>query len=162
MVTRLTLFLTVWDKGCLVNCLFCKLQGLREEKMDKFIANEKYLVTQRALHKLIRWDFAPNTRAEILKSFYKVCPLNKLKESRYYQIGVTWISLLESFHKSFISLVPLLIKRKFEGGLLKSFLSKLALPAIGDCDPVSLQILCGKYESWCNIFGVEYCKNRDY
>ena len=53
MVTRLTLFFTVWDKGYLVNCLFYKLQGLREEKMDKFIANEKYLATQRTFRKLI-------------------------------------------------------------------------------------------------------------
>ena len=89
MVTRLTLFFTVWDKGYLVNCLFYKLQGLREEKMDKFIANEKYIATRRTLHKLIRLDFAPNTRAEILKSFYKVWPLNKLKELRCYPIGVT-------------------------------------------------------------------------
>ena len=34
-------------------------------------------------------DLAPNTRAEILKSFNKVWPLNKLKVFRCNQIGVT-------------------------------------------------------------------------
>ena len=42
MVTRLIFFFTFWDKGYLVNYLFFKLEGLREEKMDKFIADEKY------------------------------------------------------------------------------------------------------------------------
>ena len=42
MAMRLTLFFTAWDKVYLANCLFYKLQGLMEEKMDKFIANEKH------------------------------------------------------------------------------------------------------------------------
>ena len=42
MVMRLTLFFTAWDKGYLVNCLFYKFRGLREEKINKFIADEKY------------------------------------------------------------------------------------------------------------------------
>ena len=58
MVMRLTLFFTVWDKGYLVFSLFYKLRGLREEKMDKFIANEKYIAI-RTLHKLIRKTLAP-------------------------------------------------------------------------------------------------------
>ena len=53
MVIRLTLFFIVWDKGYLVNFLFYKFQSLREEKLDKFIANENYIAI-RALHKLIR------------------------------------------------------------------------------------------------------------
>ena len=53
MVIRLTLFFIVWDKGYLVNFLFYKFQSLREEKMDKFIANENYIAI-RTLHKLIR------------------------------------------------------------------------------------------------------------
>ena len=94
MVMRLTLLFTAWNKEYLVNCLFCKFQGLREEKMNTFIANEQY----NHLY----------TRAEILKSFCKVRPLNKLKGFRYYQIVVTLISLLESFRRSFISVVLLL------------------------------------------------------
>ena len=39
---RLILLLTVQSIGYLVNFPFYKLQGLRERKMDKFIANEKY------------------------------------------------------------------------------------------------------------------------
>ena len=50
---RLTLFFTAWDKGYLVNCLFYKFQGLREEKMYKFIANKKYIAI-RTPNKLIR------------------------------------------------------------------------------------------------------------
>ena len=42
MAMRLILFFTVWDKGYLVNCLFYKFHGLREEKMEKFIAYGKY------------------------------------------------------------------------------------------------------------------------
>ena len=42
MWMRLILFFTVWDIRYLVNCLFYKLQGLREIKMDKFITKEKY------------------------------------------------------------------------------------------------------------------------
>ena len=45
--------------------------------MDKSIANEKY--SHENIFKLISWEFAPNTRAEILESFYKVWPWNKLK-----------------------------------------------------------------------------------
>ena len=41
MGMRLILFFTVWDIGYLVNCIFYKLQGLRE-KMVKFIPNEKF------------------------------------------------------------------------------------------------------------------------
>ena len=39
---RLILFFTVLDIRYVVNCLFYKLQGLKEGKMDKFIANGKY------------------------------------------------------------------------------------------------------------------------
>ena len=42
MGMRLILLFTVWNILDLVNCLFYKLQGLREGKMDKFIASEKY------------------------------------------------------------------------------------------------------------------------
>ena len=42
MAMRLILFFTVWDKGYLMKFLFYKLLGLREEKMDKFITDEKY------------------------------------------------------------------------------------------------------------------------
>ena len=58
MMMRLILLFAVWNKRYLVNCLFYKLQGLREEKMDKFIANEKYIAI-RTLHKLIRKTLAP-------------------------------------------------------------------------------------------------------
>ena len=34
---------------------------------------------------------------------------------------------------------------------MKSLFSKFALPLIGNYDPVSLQILCRKYESWLKI-----------
>ena len=37
-----------------------------------------------------------------------------------------------------------ILKRDF----LRSFFPKFALPVIGNYDPVSLQILCRKYESW--------------
>ena len=85
----------------------------------------------------------PNTRADILKSFYRVWPLNKLKGFRCYQIVVTWIFLLKSFIKSFISLVLLLLKRKicFWREILRSFFSKFALQVIENLDPVSLKIL---------------------
>ena len=43
-------FLTVWDIGILVNCVFYKLQGFKERKMK---------------------NFPPNTRADVLVSFYK-------------------------------------------------------------------------------------------
>ena len=36
---RLILLLTVCGMRNLVNCLFYKLQGLKEQKMDKFTAN---------------------------------------------------------------------------------------------------------------------------
>ena len=42
MGMRLTLLFTVWDLRYLVNCLFCKLQGLKEGEMDKFITNKKH------------------------------------------------------------------------------------------------------------------------
>ena len=111
MVMRLTLLFTAWNKEYLVNCLFCKFQGLREEKMNTFIANEQY----NHLY----------TRAEILKSFCKVRPLNKLKGFRCYQIVVTLISLLESFRRSFISVVLLLWNRKFWRGIFEKFLFEI-------------------------------------
>ena len=42
MGMRLILFFTFLDIRYLVNCLFYTLQGLKEGKMDKFIANKKY------------------------------------------------------------------------------------------------------------------------
>ena len=39
---RLIFLSTVLDIKYLVDCFFYKLQGLKEEKMDKFIANGKY------------------------------------------------------------------------------------------------------------------------
>ena len=66
---RIILFLTVWDIGYLVNCPIYKLQALGDLKMDKFIAVGKY--SHQNTYKLISKYFAPNTRAEILVSFYK-------------------------------------------------------------------------------------------
>ena len=42
MGMRLILFFTVWDIRYLANCLFYKLKGLKERKMDTIIANKKY------------------------------------------------------------------------------------------------------------------------
>ena len=39
---RFILFFTLLDIRYLENCLFYKLQGLNDGKMDKFIANGKY------------------------------------------------------------------------------------------------------------------------
>ena len=58
---RLIFFFTVWDIRYLENCLFYKLQGLKERKIDKFIANETNQLR-----------LCPNTMAETLESFYKV------------------------------------------------------------------------------------------
>ena len=43
--------------------------------MDKFIQNAKYVAIWKAISK----DFAPNIRTEIIVSFHKVWPWNKLK-----------------------------------------------------------------------------------
>ena len=58
---RLIYFFTAWDIRYLENCLFYILQGLKEGKIDKCIANETNQLR-----------FRPNTMAAILESFYKV------------------------------------------------------------------------------------------
>ena len=50
------------------------------KKMDKFIPNSNY-VAIKTLWKIISKDFVPNIRTEILVSFHKVWPQNKLKGS---------------------------------------------------------------------------------
>ena len=65
---RHIMFFTVWHIKYLINCQFYKIQDLRTGRMDKFIANEKYIAI-RTLHKPISNDFAAETKAEILVHF---------------------------------------------------------------------------------------------
>ena len=66
--TRHIMFFTVWHIKHLVNCQFYKMQDLRKGRMDKFIANEKYIAII-TLYKPISHDSAAETRAEILVRF---------------------------------------------------------------------------------------------
>ena len=88
MRMRLIFFFTAWDIRYLENCLFYKLQGLKEGKIDKFISNETNQLR-----------LCPNTMAAILESFYKVWPWNKLKEP------VLSVIRLESYVNFFIGKV---------------------------------------------------------
>ena len=144
MGMRFILFLTVWEIGHVVNCPFCKLQGLRERKMYKFIANEKYRYQNT---KLISKDFATNTRAEILVS--KVWPWNKLKG---FMLSVIRLEdevnfFIEKFLQVFCFRCIAVVKTEnLEARFLRGFFSNSVLPVIGNCDLVSFQISCRKWE----------------
>ena len=73
MGMRLFLFLTVWNIGYLVNCLFYKLQDLRGGGGgDEQIYCKWKNIAIKTLYKLISKDFVPNTRADLVVFFYDV------------------------------------------------------------------------------------------
>ena len=127
MGMRLIFFFTVWDIRYLENCLFYKLQGLKERKIDKFIANETNQLR-----------LCPNTMTEILESFYKVWPWNKLKEP------VLSVIRLEGYVNFFIGKIlqglyfssnAVVKTGNLKEGFLRSFFANFALPVIGKYDP---------------------------
>ena len=130
MGMRLILFFTVRDIKYLVNCSFCKLQSLMESKS---ISN----------------GFPLNTRAEYFFWYTSIkfgheINLKGLMFLALLNWRVKWISLLESFCKSFISSTSTAVVKteNLEEGFLRSFFSNFVLPVIENYDLVS----CRKWD----------------
>ena len=92
----------------------------------------------------MRKYFVPNTSAEILESFYRVWPWNKLKRLVYSVFRLE--SEVNLFIGKFLEVLLLsAIKTENLGrGFLRSFFPNFVLPVIGCYDSLSLQILCRK------------------
>ena len=145
MGIKLILFFKVWDIRYLVNCLFYKLQGLKEGKWTNLLQMKNIAI--RILYKLISQDFAPNTRAEILESFYNVWPWNKLKGPMFsvikLEVCVNFF-IGKVFQVLYFSSNAVVKTENLEEGFSRGFFSNFALPVIGNYDPISLQISCRK------------------
>ena len=145
MWTGLILFFTVWDIDIWWIASY-ELQGLTERKMDKFIDNEKYSHQNTLWTNQLRlfpqyqgWFRNPSINFDHGINWKGLCLV--LSDWR-----VTWISLLECFCKSFIFLVPLLLKQKILKRDFWEVFFNYVLSVIGHYDPVSLQILCKKWD----------------
>ena len=124
MGMRLILFFTAWDIEYLVKWPFYNLQGLREGKIDKFIANEKHIVIR-----TISKDIAPNTRAAILVSFMK-----KIKELDPFSVnrleGEVNFFIGKFFQVLYIPRTCVAKRENFEKRFLRSFFSDFVLSVI--------------------------------
>ena len=120
----------------------------------------------RTLYKLISNSFVPNTRTEVLVSFYIVWPWNKVKRLLFSIIrldGEVNFFIGKFSQAVFFPCSAVVKTENLEGGFLRSFFSNFLLPVIGDYDQVCLQISCRKWDLVEEIFRglyflVRYCK----
>ena len=128
----------------LVNCLFYKLHSLRERKRKKNIK----AVAIRTLYKLMNKDFSPNTREEILVSFYRVWSWTKLKGYMFSVIrleGDLNFFIGKFLQVLFFPSIAVVKTVNLEKVFLRSFFSNFVLPVIVDSGPVSFPISCRKW-----------------